>query len=95
MGGRRETQLPSRRQYDSDIVAVVEIISGGTEHYSQAVYETKIVTPFKGATAWDIISLGPFIGCDYGIKLNTSQVILPKNIKTFRPAPESGDLNSK
>ncbi|MFZ0818816.1 MAG: hypothetical protein WAM91_02020 [Candidatus Acidiferrales bacterium] len=139
----------------ADVVAVLKILSGDTEHYSATVYKTEVVKPFKGVAAGQIVFLGPFVGyrigweyvaflrrtdekmapskeptspgttygplpsfyhimyqgysimegsyecvfdgkeisekCDYGIKINTYQVILPKKIKTFPAPPEEGE----
>jgi len=33
--------------------------------------------------------------CDYGIRINPYQVVLPKKIKTFPALPEEGDLSKK
>jgi hypothetical protein len=141
----------------ADVVSVVKIVSGDTEHYSQAVYKAEVVTPFKGVAKGETIFLGPFFGyrigneylaflrrvdqkmvptretpspgvnygplaffyrimyegysflemgyacvfdgkqvnehCDYGIKLNTYQVILPKKMKTFPVPPEDGEVS--
>ncbi len=139
---------------NADVVAVIKIQSGDTEHYSTVVYKSEVVTPFKGVAVGETVFLGPFVGyrigweylaflkrsdeqmapskestgpaisygslpsfyrimyegysfmesgyacvfdgkeiserCDYGIRLNTYQVILPKQIKTFPVPSEEG-----
>jgi hypothetical protein len=140
----------------ADLVAVVRIVSGDTEHYPTTVYKATIETPFKGATKGDMIFFGPFVGlgvgheyvaflrksseirpnngssglnygiiptpyeimydgysilnvdyacvfdgqgipqqCDYGVKLNPEQVVLPRNIKTFPPGDAGAIPNHK
>ena len=136
----------------ADFVAVVQILSGDTEHYPIAVYKAKVITPFKNASTGQIIYLGPFttyrLGgeylaflrqskdpvspkdgdaplsygtlqtvlrimyegysfmdidyacvfdgkntnerCDYGIKISTEKVLLPKSIKTFPDGTSGG-----
>ena len=139
----------------ADLVAIVQILSGDTEHYPTAIYKAKVLTTFKGCRTGEKIFFGPFIGlalgneylaflrrsnpeirpkdagrtnnsglsygplqssyrimyegysimpieygcvfdgeqisqkCDYGIKINTFQVILPESMRTF--PPESDD----
>jgi len=137
----------------ADLVAVVRILSGDTEHYSPTVYKAEVVQSFKGAEKGGTIFFGPFISfglgneyflflrhsgkgiepkggapvagmsygpipdfylvmyegysalpidyacvfdgqdiaqqCDYGIKINTSQVVLPRSLKTF-PSVDKG-----
>ncbi len=50
----------------ADVVAVVKILSGDTEHYSATVYKAEVVTPFKGVRAGEIVFLGPFVGYRIG-----------------------------
>ena len=131
----------------ADMVAVMRILSGDTEHYSTAIYKAEVLQSFKGVEKGATVYFGPFISyglgseylvflhrsekgiepteklsasgvnygpvssfylvmyegysampieydCvfdgrgiaqqyDYGIKVNTHQVVLPKNMKTF------------
>jgi hypothetical protein len=46
----------------ADIVALVKILSGDTEHYDVTVYKAEVVEGFKGAAAKQIVYFGPFIG---------------------------------
>jgi hypothetical protein len=134
----------------ADLIAVVHILSGDTEHYQTAVYKAEVLQPFKGTEKGATIYFGPFIRyelggeliaflrcskegtepkqqtassgltygpispfylvmyegysalrtdyecvfdgkeiaqqCDDGVEVNTSQVILPKGIRTFPSA---------
>ncbi len=138
----------------ADLVAVVRILSGDTEHYKTAVYKAEVLQPFKNGTKGSTIFFGPFEGyglgqelvvflrrskngavpnqqgrapglsygsvailylvmyggysaldvkyecvfdgkevserCDYGVRINTAQVKLPRNIKTY-PSSTRGD----
>jgi len=134
----------------ADLVAVVQILSGDTEHYPSAVYKAEVLRSFKGTDNGAIIYFGPFISyrlggeyvvflhhsdkrielkpqqtasglsygpissfylvmyegysalpveyncvfdgkeiaqhCDYGVKVNTYQVVLPKGLRTYPSA---------
>ncbi len=50
----------------ADLVAVVKILSGDSEHYSQTIYKSEVVTTFKGTAKGETIFLGPFIGYRIG-----------------------------
>jgi hypothetical protein len=50
----------------ADMVGIVKILSGDSEHYSQAIYKAEVVTPYKGVAKGDIIFLGPFVGYRVG-----------------------------
>jgi hypothetical protein len=50
----------------ADLIAVVQIVSGDTEHYKTAVYKAKVLRPLKGATAGQTVYLGKFIGYKLG-----------------------------
>ncbi len=49
----------------ADLVAIVRILSGDTEHYPRAVYKAEVLQPFKGVEKGAIFYFGPFIG--YGL----------------------------
>ena len=140
----------------ADLVAIVRILSGDTEHYPQAVYKAEVLQPFKGAEKGAILYFGPFIGyglgkellvflrhsekgiepepratisglsygsilsfylvmydgysalridydcvfdgqetaerCDYGIRVNTFQLVLPKSVRTY-PSSTTGSFS--
>jgi hypothetical protein len=46
----------------ADIVALVKILSGDTEHYDVTVYKAEVVEGFKDAAAKQVVYFGPFIG---------------------------------
>jgi hypothetical protein len=46
----------------ADIIALVKILSGDTEHYDVAVYKAQVVEGLKGVAAKQIVYFGPFIG---------------------------------
>ena len=50
----------------ADLVAIVRVLSGDTEHYPTAVYKAEVLTPFKGAEIGDRIYFGPYIGYAVG-----------------------------
>lgn len=142
----------------ADLVAIVRILSGDTEHYPMTVYKVEVLQPFKGAEKGAILYLGPFIGyglgeellvflhhsekgiepesqavptglsygpissfylvmydgysalpvkfdcvfdgkeiaqqCDYGIRINTFQLVLPKSMKTY-PSSTRGSFSEE
>jgi hypothetical protein len=53
----------------ADLVAIVRILSGDTEHYAKAVYKAEVLQPFKGVERGAIIYFGPFIGFGLGEEL--------------------------
>jgi hypothetical protein len=64
----------------SDIVAVVQIVSGDTENYKTAVYKAHVVKNFKGVDEGKTIYFGPFVG----YKLGSEYILFLRNAK--RPA---------
>src|SRR5439155_21429754 len=50
----------------ADLVAVLRIVSGDTEHYSTAIYKAVVVRGFKGTAPGEVIFFGPFIGYRLG-----------------------------
>jgi hypothetical protein len=75
-----------QKLYDlADDVSVVEIVAGDTESYESAVYKAKVLTPFKGPAAGEIIYLGPYIGTRLGgtylVFLRKSDTISPSGEK--------------
>jgi hypothetical protein len=50
----------------SDIVALVKVISGDTENYDVALYKAEVVTGYKGAAAGQTIFFGPYLGTRLG-----------------------------
>jgi hypothetical protein len=141
----------------ADLVAVVKVLSGDSEHYAITVYKAEVLNAFKGAANSDRIYFGPFINygvgseylvflrkskeefgvsrnadspgltygtvtasyhvmydgystmpvkyacvfdekgskepCDYGVKINTYQVKLPKRLKTYPIEPTDADMS--
>ncbi|MCU1242939.1 MAG: hypothetical protein JWO71_3665 [Candidatus Acidoferrum typicum] len=53
----------------ADLAAIVRVISGDTEHYSQAVYKAEVLQPFKGLEKGATFYFGPFIGFGLGEEL--------------------------
>jgi hypothetical protein len=49
----------------ADLVAVIRILSGDSEHYATTVYKAEVVTAFKGAHSGEKLYFGPFIS--YGV----------------------------
>jgi hypothetical protein len=140
----------------ADLVAVVRIVSGDTEHYTNAVYKAEVLQPFKGVETGKTVYFGPFVKfglggeylvflrhsekglepkqpsvasgldygpipsfylvmyegygalpieydcvfdgkeiaqrCDYGIKVNTHQVVLPQGLRTY-PSSAKGSFS--
>jgi hypothetical protein len=70
----------------ADIVAVVKIISGDTEHYSPTVYKTEVVTPFKGVSTGEIVFLGPYAGYRIGWEY---LAFLKRSIEKIAPSKEA------
>ena len=60
----------------ADVVALVTILSGDTEHYTDTVYKASVVQAFKGTATSDIIYFGPFVsygvGSEYVVALRRS-----------------------
>jgi hypothetical protein len=51
--------------HQADLVAVVRIVSGDSEHYAQTVYKAEVVMAFKGVAPGQTVFWGPNVG--YGI----------------------------
>jgi hypothetical protein len=74
--GSRQTQIitivePGKIRIEemfrhANLVAIVKIVSGDTEHYQMAVYKAVVVTAFKGAQAGQTVYFGPYIGLGLG-----------------------------
>ncbi len=143
----------------ADVVAVVYILSGDSEHYPDAIYKAEVLTPFKGVRKGERIYFGPFVSyavggeylaflrrskdgarpadgaaktglhygaidvlyrimsqghsimpvqyvcvfdgkdaqeqCDYGVKVNTHQVKLPKAVKTHPLEPDDESTSDR
>jgi len=67
----------------ADKVAIVEVLSGDVEAYEIPMYKGRVVKPFKGVSADDIVYFGPFIGMQLGSEYalflkDASQSLLPK-----------------
>ena len=79
---------------EANVVALVRIVSGDSEHYSITVYKSEVLMAFKGTTAGGRIYVGPFIGLGVGedhlVFLRTSQ----EQINQKRPSTglSYGDL---
>jgi hypothetical protein len=71
----------------ADIVALVKVVSGDTEHYDMAVYKAEAVEGFKGASAKQIVYFGPFIGQRLGWEY---VLFLRKEDKKHSPNEPSG-----
>jgi hypothetical protein len=50
----------------ADKVAIVEVLSGDVEAYEIPLYKGRVVRPFKGVSADDIVYFGPFLGTELG-----------------------------
>lgn len=76
----------------ADIVAVVKILSGDTEHYEFAVYKAEVVQGFKGTAQGDTLYFGPYVGLrlgwEYVVFLQTAREMLqPTAEKTLSYGP--------
>lgn len=65
--------------------------------------EARVVPPYYSEHEYGVMLIqyvcvfdeGPALSCDYGVKVNTRQVALPKNLATYSPEPREhfdGDL---
>jgi hypothetical protein len=63
--GEPATLTVSELFKQADIVAVIRILSGDSEHYPITVYKAKVLTPFKGAQRGERLYFGPFVS--YGV----------------------------
>jgi len=74
----------------ADLVAVIRIVSGDTEHYTSAVYKAEVLQPFKGVETGGTIYFGPFVkyglGGEYLVFLRHSE----KGIEPNQPVGVSG-----
>ena len=64
----------------ADVVAVVKIVSGDTEHYPSAVYKVIVVQAFKGSATGETLYIGPYVGerlgWEYVVFLRTTPELL-------------------
>jgi hypothetical protein len=79
----------------SDVVVVVQILSGDTENYKTAIYKALVVKSFKGSTDGKTIYFGPFVG----YKLGSEYVLFLRNAKgpavpASSPTAAYGTVNS-
>ena len=70
----------------ADLVAVVRVISGDSEHYEKTVYKAEVQTAFKGTKNGEVLYFTPFIG--YGIGSEYVAFLLRSNDKLVpKPLP--------
>lgn len=70
----------------ADLVAVVNIVSGDTEHYPTAVYKAQVIKSFKGAAKGETVYFGPYVG----LRLGGEYVIFLRTTpETLKPASET------
>jgi hypothetical protein len=50
---------------NADVVAVVKVLSGDTEHYEHAVYKGEVIQSFKSASRGATVYFGP--ECDHAL----------------------------
>jgi hypothetical protein len=67
----------------ADTVALVKIVSGDAENYSQAIYKGEVIKSFKGAATGEAIYFGPYVGEKLGWEYilflrNADKPIAPK-----------------
>lgn len=74
----------------ADLVAIVRILSGDSEHYPVTVYKAEVVTAFKGVTQGEKIYFGPFVSYGTG---NEYLVFLSKSEKGVEPQGEASGFN--
>jgi hypothetical protein len=60
----------------ADTVALVKIVSGDAENYSQAIYKAEVIKSFKGATSGEAIYFGPYVG----EKLGWEYILFLRNV---------------
>jgi hypothetical protein len=71
----------------ADKVAIVEVLSGDVEAYEIPLYKGRVLQPFKGTSADEIIYFGPFLGTQRGSEYvlflkNASQSLQPSRTGT-------------
>jgi hypothetical protein len=74
----------------ADLVAIIHLLSGDTEHYPKAVYKAEVLQPFKGVGKGAVIYLGPFIGYGLGEELLVFLHHSEKGIEPKQPVTTSG-----
>ena len=74
----------------ADLVAIVHLLSGDTEHSPKAVYKAEVLQPFKGVEKGATIYLGPFIGYGLGEDLLVFLHHSEKGIEPNQPVANSG-----
>jgi len=76
----------------SDIVALVKVISGDTETYNVAVYKGEVLESFKGTVVGSTIYFGPYVG----ERLGWEYILFLRNVpKTIGPkAASSGSYGT-
>src|SRR5713226_579793 len=75
---------------EADLVAIVRILSGDSEHYPVTVYKAKVITALKGTDLAETIYFGPFVGSGVG---NEYLVFLKKSGNGIKPKDDSPGLN--
>ncbi|HYM78115.1 MAG TPA: hypothetical protein VE377_19220 [Candidatus Dormibacteraeota bacterium] len=74
----------------ADLVAIVHILSGDSEHYPVTVYKGKVETAVKGTATGEIIYFGPYVS--YGVG-SEYLVFLRKSEKGIEPRDKSSGIN--
>ena len=72
---------------EAHLVAVVNILSGDSEHYPITVYKAEVTEAFKGTNPGERIYIGPYIGLgvgtDYLLFLSKSEKQLTPKVMAF------------
>ena len=70
----------------ADVVALVSVMSGDTEHYATAIYKAQVVQGFKGTTKGETLYFGPYVG----LRLGGEYVLfLRSTSEALKPASET------
>jgi hypothetical protein len=72
--------------HDADLVAVVKVVSGDTEHYTTAAYKAQVVQAFKGTNTGETLYFGPYVG----LRLGWQYVVFLRSMhETLKPTSET------
>ena len=70
----------------ADLVAVVKVVSGDTEHYATAVYKAQVIQAFKGTNPGETLYFGPYVG----LRLGWQYVVFLRSMhETLKPTSDT------
>jgi hypothetical protein len=74
---------------EADLVAIVRIVAGDSEHYLKTVYKAEVIAAFKGATSGETIFFGPYVSLGVG----SEYLVFMVRTKSIAPIKNSEGVN--